>query len=851
MASRFPFPFVVRTLLFLSLLLVPLVAQATTDNETVTSLPGQQPNAQSYADTRTFLKQELPAILAKYFPYGFVFSGGLPATAGTCTPLAISLDAFTSANNRVTADGAGGTVAIDFSAANIGCNCANPGSDTAWLVASSAETATLPASNFQRVGTSNFYVDCTSATQPTLPADALFLAYLTITNGAITDVADMRALTPLDTIRGQRVINATLPPYNAPRDNNGDAAAAINTALTDAAASGYAVYLPCGSYRTTAQIAMQSNTELFGTSRDCVTILPDTATSIPRPIVATSVSNVSIHDLKVDCGDETVAGRQGIAGLNGTTYMRVERTHVRRCGQYGLVFGDTSAAPYSSGGAGIEWVDNIIDMGNHPAGACTGNLAVEYFPRGPVGFLANPGPIISRNIIFAEDTDGGIKINNARGARITDNYVSGGNCSTATGGIITVASSGVTIADNEVYDSRIGINFGNVPRSNATGGNELRTEMTTIATNMVQRPGTAGIFSSDGSVDTLVEGNLVRLDGGTGTSGILLQPTDAGSSGASYTRTSIRNNHIVGLNTGIALLDDTSGTLGYVDTTISNNTTSVTDGTGFGVTVENGTGHTLISHNAIIGHIAGIAVGGAARTSYAAIIGNNMRQLNSSDSANRDCIQVVGDYPRIVANYCDNAGGFHAKWGVRLNATQGPHIDASNQWVAMDTGDIVLVNSGSMTLATPALQDLCGSQAAVTAPADTNNNTLTSCVLPAYYFTLFGGVHIVAFGETAGAGGTKDLTLDFGGTVLGATVLQTAAGNQVFRYDAYVWMPDTSVTAQHAFVQGWDGTTLDVSEYESLAVNTTAGTITIALKCAKNTAGDTCRSRGMRVFPWR
>lgn len=679
--------------------------------------------------------------------------------------------------------------------------------------------------------------------QPADPTGCVVFAKATVAGGVIT------AVERVFVVGGARILDVTRPPYNVPRDGTGNAATEINQALLDAKGGRYRVYLPCGTYRTTAQILLQEQTELFGADKSCAIIAPDTGTSIPRPVLANGVDYTYVHDLQVDCGDETIAGRQGIAGLNGTDYMRVERVHVRRCGQYGLVFGDTSAAPFSSGGAGIEWVDNLIDMGNHPSGACTGNLALEYFPRGPVGYLATPGPLITGNTILAEDADGGIKINNARGARITNNYISGGNCSTATGAIITVASSGVTIATNEIYDSVLGITFGNIPRSNATGGNELRTEMTNIIGNMIQKPGTAGIFSSDGSVDTTIGDNIIRLDGGTGTHGIVLQPTAPGSGGASYTRTSIRNNQTVGFPSGIVLQDDSGGTLGYTDTIITNNVTSVTDGTGFGISVENGFGHTLISNNNIIGHIAGIAVGGAARTSYAVITGNNIRQVNSSNSANRDCIQVVGDYPRIANNYCDNAGGFHAKWGIRLNATQAPLIQG-NQFVAMDDGDLVLVNTGSMTEATPMPQAFCVDQSANVGAADTNENTIATCTLPADYFTMFGGVTITAFGEGAGAGGVKDVRLKFGGTTLGSA-LQLASGAQAYRFEADVLMPDTSVTAQHAWVKGYDGTTLDVSAYGSLAINTTSGTVTILVSCQMANAGDTCRSRGLVVKPWR
>jgi Right handed beta helix region/Pectate lyase superfamily protein len=366
-------------------------------------------------------------------------------------------------------------------------------------------------------------------------------------------------------------INVTQEPYLVPHDGKGDASTGINRALADAQGKGRTVYLPCGTYRLIAEVLPKSHTALRGAG-DCTILMADPSLPIPRPIKVENQTQVSIHDLQVDCGDATVGGRQGVALMNSTTYTTVAHVHVQRCGQYGIAFGDNiKAPPYGSGGAGIVWRNNRVDMTGIPAGKCTGTIAMEYFPKGPLGYLAAPGPLIEGNVVIGATADQGIKFSNSRGARIVSNNVSGVTCSTAAGAIATPASEEAVIERNTISDTRLGIVFGGSLRPNATGGNELRVAHLAIRGNTIRRYSVSGIFSSDGANDVAIVGNMIALDGGTGARAIDMQPQPASKGGAAFTQVEIAKNVIQG-GVGIDLRTDREGTLGFRGVHITGNT---------------------------------------------------------------------------------------------------------------------------------------------------------------------------------------------------------------------------------------------------------------------------------------
>lgn len=224
-----------RRFLLCVFILLPMWAWAI-DNQPVTPLPNTTPNSSSYSVTRTYLKDELPAILGRYFPQGWVYSGGIHGTEASCTSDAFAVEAFTPQGERVlaTSDLAGVSAAIDYDAA--GCNCDNPGSDTAWVIASASSSSTL--GNFQRVSGTNYFVNCTDAT-PTLPTDSTWLLKTTITNGAIAAVADYRNFDP--TARERINVEYWGASTTASAADN---ATAIQTALNYASNTGATVVIP-------------------------------------------------------------------------------------------------------------------------------------------------------------------------------------------------------------------------------------------------------------------------------------------------------------------------------------------------------------------------------------------------------------------------------------------------------------------------------------------------------------------------------------------------------------------------------------------------------------------------------
>lgn len=149
--------------------------------------------------------------LAEFISQGFVYSGGLHTTSGTCVAPSTDIIAYTDKGNRVTDS------AIQINYATVGCNCDNPGSDVATVVASASQTT--PLGNFVRFGSTVYFVNCTDAAGVAIPSDATKLMEVTITNGAIAAVTDARRLTPVGTV------------VDASRFPGASASAKINSAL--------------------------------------------------------------------------------------------------------------------------------------------------------------------------------------------------------------------------------------------------------------------------------------------------------------------------------------------------------------------------------------------------------------------------------------------------------------------------------------------------------------------------------------------------------------------------------------------------------------------------------------------
>lgn len=187
---------------------------------------------------KTWQQREIAAISGRLIPTGWVYSGGIHATAGSTTSAAFATEAFTNLGNRVTANSAGGTASINYAAA--GCAA----SDTAWVIISAATANDL--ANFHRVSTSNYFVDCTSSAEPALPADSAWLMQVIISGSAITAVTDKRI--PASFARAG-IYDATDPLYGAVGDGVTNNTTALRAWLAAVPAYGSA-YLPRGIYQT-------------------------------------------------------------------------------------------------------------------------------------------------------------------------------------------------------------------------------------------------------------------------------------------------------------------------------------------------------------------------------------------------------------------------------------------------------------------------------------------------------------------------------------------------------------------------------------------------------------------------
>jgi Pectate lyase superfamily protein len=239
-------------LLLMVLWCLPAVA---VDNEPVHTLPAQ--NATFMPDLQTYLKRELASILMRLSPVGRVVSGGLPATSGSCTSPAFATEAVTNQGNRVTANGSGGAVAINFGTQ--GANCSNPGSAVVRTVICAASANTL--GNFHRVGTTSNYFTNVIDTDPQTPADCATLFDVGITNGIITTVHDKRDLS----WTSARTRQFNVLDYGAVADDATDLGVPLTAALRACAEQhGGIVHVPVGVYRQTSAVVIPGGCTVQG-----------------------------------------------------------------------------------------------------------------------------------------------------------------------------------------------------------------------------------------------------------------------------------------------------------------------------------------------------------------------------------------------------------------------------------------------------------------------------------------------------------------------------------------------------------------------------------------------------------
>jgi hypothetical protein len=169
-------------ILFLLLLLLPAVAIGV-GNETINILPDSN-KASFRVDSQNFWKNETPDILGKYLKHGFISSGGSHITSASCTTQPFSFEVFTEQGNRVTADGNGGAVSINYATAGIPA-CTSGTSVV--RVAACAVSGSTTGTNWFRYGTTNIFMNAVNPF-PAVPPDCVGLMDVTISSGTITSV---------------------------------------------------------------------------------------------------------------------------------------------------------------------------------------------------------------------------------------------------------------------------------------------------------------------------------------------------------------------------------------------------------------------------------------------------------------------------------------------------------------------------------------------------------------------------------------------------------------------------------------------------------------------------------------
>ena len=156
-----------RSLLLVFLVLWVSIAAAQTG--TKNTLPSA--NSSFLTDTQTFLREEDAERFQDMFS-GFVVSGCTHGTVAGLTGTPTSCTAYP-----------GGFYTTETASITY------PDSDTCWVIMDSVTTGNL--SPFNRVSGTNYLTDCTSATEPTLPANTVWMMKVTTSGGSVSAVVNM------------------------------------------------------------------------------------------------------------------------------------------------------------------------------------------------------------------------------------------------------------------------------------------------------------------------------------------------------------------------------------------------------------------------------------------------------------------------------------------------------------------------------------------------------------------------------------------------------------------------------------------------------------------------------------
>lgn len=134
--------------------------------------------------------------------------------------------------------------------------------------------------------------------------------------------------------------------YGADPTGTNDSAAAINGALSAAAAVGQAVYLPPGTYLVSSPVTPGDGAAIYGAGRDLTTVKASTTFSGNAVILAANdVSNLAIQELTVDANSQSTDGIQCPYSASGATDVTVRSVQVTNTGgtnQTGIDLGTVS-----------------------------------------------------------------------------------------------------------------------------------------------------------------------------------------------------------------------------------------------------------------------------------------------------------------------------------------------------------------------------------------------------------------------------------------------------------------------------------------------------------------------------
>jgi len=235
-----------------------------------------------------------------------------------------------------------------------------------------------------------------------------------------------------------------------------------------------------------------------------------------RTIMTTGFNIVFSH-FKVE--GKNALGESCVAMLNGAHDITVHGLWTDKCGQFGILIGDTAQ---TGGFRNIQIINNIVTDVGEPTSET--NIGIEVFPKGPSGFLA-PGLVIRHNRVTGKagmKVTCGIKMNAADRSIIEDNSVDLREIlvtDASGGGICVVTSEGTMITNNRVLGAKSGLAIsGQIdPR------NGLRNRNATVEGNYLSGQTQNGIYSAEGFEGLTIARNTLKREEGTATRGIFLQ----------------------------------------------------------------------------------------------------------------------------------------------------------------------------------------------------------------------------------------------------------------------------------------------------------------------------------------